>query len=66
MGILTNCFWLVFAEVSHKILNTNTVLSISTLLAIALSKIHLFALDSINDLWEPSIANTSPIASVVT
>ena len=66
MEIPTSCFWIVFAEVSHKIPNTYTVLSISTLLAIVLSKIYLFALDSINDLLEPSIPNTSPIASAVT
>ncbi len=66
MGILTSCFWILLAEVSHKIPNTYTVLSISTLLVIVLSIIHLFALDNTNDLLEPSIPNTSPIASAVT
>ncbi len=66
MEIPTSCFWILLAEVSHKIPNTYTVSSISTLLVIVLSIIHLFALDNTNDLWEPSIPNNSPIVSAVT
>ncbi len=66
MEIPTSCFWILLAEVSHKIPNTYTVLSISTLLEKVLSIIHLFSLDNTKDLLEPSITNTSPIASAVT